>query len=139
MLKQADFYILKQQDEQARRRFACRLAQKIYMSKLTLYIRTANEAESALLDELLWTFDDISFVPHAVGTQLTDGTPVVINHLPYQQATDVTMNLTDATLNDTKSERLCELVLGLPESTQLARKRYKDYQAQSLKLNTYKI
>ena len=45
---------------------ACRLAEKACDQGLRVAVRTAGPAQTAELDDLMWTFSDRSFVPHGV-------------------------------------------------------------------------
>ena len=61
-----DFYLLAAPDPRSRLATACRLAEKAFDQGLRVTVRTASPAEAVELDDLLWTFSDGSFVPHAV-------------------------------------------------------------------------
>ena len=61
-----DFYLLSDTEPRARLRTACRLAEKAYDQGLRVTLRTGGAAETAEIDELLWSFSDRSFVPHSV-------------------------------------------------------------------------
>jgi len=61
-----DFYLLSDTEPRARLRTACRLAEKAYDQGLRVTLRTGGAAETAEIDELLWSFSDRSFVPHCV-------------------------------------------------------------------------
>ena len=63
---QVDFYVLTAADRRSRLTTACRLAEKAYDQGLRVAVRTSSPAETAEVDELLWTFSDRSFVPHGV-------------------------------------------------------------------------
>ena len=63
-MSRVDFYVLAGTGEPSRHRFACRLAEKAYRLNNTVHIHTASQQQAELLDELLWTFRDGSFVPH---------------------------------------------------------------------------
>ena len=67
-MARVDFYVLNQSGEQARRQFACKLAEKAYRLKNTVHIVAGSRADAERLDELLWTFRDGSFVPHHIVT-----------------------------------------------------------------------
>jgi DNA polymerase-3 subunit chi len=92
-----DFYLLRDTEPRARLRTACRLAEKAYEQGLRVALQTDGAAETAELDELLWTFSDRSFVPHCVwpadATAAAD-TPVLIGSgaLPESHR-DVLVNL----------------------------------------------
>lgn len=78
-----DFYVLAGADGAARLRFACRLVEKAYLRSHRVRVQCEPGGEAAAFDELLWTFADHSFVPHArlaadSGPRATDGTPVWI-------------------------------------------------------------
>ena len=74
------FYLLKQGDEQARYLIACRLAQAALQKKAPLYIHLHDQAEMNYLDNLLWTYNDISFVAHEVLSTQTPTSPVVLGY-----------------------------------------------------------
>lgn len=65
-MTRVDFYLLPTQDAKSRLRFVCRLASKAFVSQRKLHILTASRAECHALDHLLWSHDDISFIPHAI-------------------------------------------------------------------------
>ncbi|MDQ1342927.1 MAG: polymerase subunit chi, partial [Pseudomonadota bacterium] len=76
-----DFYLLGAPDPRARLATACRLAEKAFDQGMRVTVRTASPAEAVELDDLLWTFSDRSFVPHAVwpaDPALAEETPVLI-------------------------------------------------------------
>ncbi len=78
---QVDFYLLGAADRRARLTTACRLAEKACDQGLRVAVRTASPSETAELDELMWTYSDRSFVPHAVWPAepaVADHTPVLI-------------------------------------------------------------
>jgi DNA polymerase-3 subunit chi len=60
-----DFLVLADADPRERLRTACRLAEEIYDEGLKVTVRVATTDEATALDELMWTFSDRSFVPHA--------------------------------------------------------------------------
>lgn len=60
-----DFYILQDGEALDRERFSCQLARKVFRLGQRLHIHAEGDAEVAQLDELLWTFSDVSFLPHA--------------------------------------------------------------------------
>ena len=63
-MTRADFYIV---DVPAiPYRFVCQIADKVRNEGYDMYIHTASREEAATIDDLLWTFRDIGFLPHAV-------------------------------------------------------------------------
>ncbi len=65
LLTRVDFYVTDAAGALARERLACRIAAKAAGLGHRLHIHLATEAALEKLDELLWTFADTSFLPHA--------------------------------------------------------------------------
>lgn len=86
-----DFYHL--HTSANRNLFLCRLIEKIFSRQHQLYVRCQDLAEAHRLDDQLWTFNDISFIPHG----LDDGhSPIEIGcgNIPSHHH-DVLLNLSD--------------------------------------------
>ena len=98
-MTQVDFYILREQGEQERLGFACRLVEKALGQGLRIYIHTPNENAAQDIDDLLWSFKPDSFIPHAiigVDAELTDDEeiPVFIGFGDqHQEGADLLINL----------------------------------------------
>ena len=69
-MARVDFYILAQPDERERQLLACKLAEKAWRPDHSVYIHTRDPADAEHLYDLLWTFRDGSFVPHAYRNRL---------------------------------------------------------------------
>jgi DNA polymerase-3 subunit chi len=129
---QVDFYTLGAADRRARLVTACRLAEKACEQGLKIVVRTGSAAETAELDELLWTFADSSFVPHTVWPTdpATAGlTPVLVGSsaLPDSHR-DVLINLAaDAPGDFSTYARVCEIVGGDEEARKAGRRRWRTY------------
>lgn len=73
-----DFYVLPE-GEAVRERFACRIVEKAWSQGHAVYVQSADRAEAAQLDALLWTYRAGSFLPHAlVDEQTPVGEPPVL-------------------------------------------------------------
>ena len=59
-----DFYILEEPSPSGRLKVACKLAEKAYLAAQTVLVWHTDPAELRAFDEMLWTFNDGSFVPH---------------------------------------------------------------------------
>lgn len=82
-MARVDFYILAQSRGGASEHFMCRLVARVYGAGEPLWVRVASEAAADELDTRLWTFDDLSFIPHArPGDPVADETPVLIHPSP---------------------------------------------------------
>ena len=127
-----DFYLLGAPDPRARLATACRLAEKAFHQGLRVAMHTTSPAETAELDELLWTFSDRSFVPHAVwpaDSSLADETPVLIasGALPATHR-DVLINLGGEPPADALCfGRICEIVGADEAAKRQARVRWRSY------------
>ena len=66
MTERVDFYILKSAAAKQRWAFACRLTEKAYLKDLKIVIVNDTLADAKALDELLWTFNERSFIPHQI-------------------------------------------------------------------------
>lgn len=142
-MSRVDFYILAGTGESSRHGFACRLAEKAYRLKNTVHIHTANRQQAEVLDQLLWTFRDGSFVPHQLcGVPgKSTGAPVTIGFDEAEIADqDLLINLTDGIPEKAASfPRVAELVTSDEESRQKSRKRFVDYRELGAELTTHNI
>jgi DNA polymerase III subunit chi len=137
-MNRADFYILPENSMPDR--FACTMANKVWQNGNNVYIHSANREAAVLMDDLLWTFNDISFLPH----DLCDGhnhgnAPVLIGwneHLPDN--CQVMINLTeDIPATADKFSRIIEIVAGNKEFRQSARNRYRNYRDRGYELHDH--
>ena len=62
-MTRADFYIVP--EPAIPYRFVCQLADKVRNEGYDIYVHAASREAAATIDDLLWTFRDISFLPHA--------------------------------------------------------------------------
>ena len=126
-----DFYILDTADEQSRRVTACKLVEKALRQGHRIFIQTASEDETKMLDDLLWTFRQGSFVPHApAGLEADeDASPVLIGHaVPPSGMDDVLVNLSGEVPEEyQRFGRLAEVVDQNEARRQAGRVRYKAY------------
>jgi DNA polymerase III subunit chi len=139
-MSRVDFYILP--DGAGTERFACSIAKKAWTSGNRVHIHTQSEENAKSMDDLLWTFRDISFIPHELynGT-INEDTPVTIgfgNDFPEQ--TQVVINLDLEIPTFVKSfERIVEIVGGDETNKQYARQRYKQYKTSDFETHDHKI
>lgn len=61
-----DFYILPDNDSEARLRFACRLIDKAQRLGHKVFVATDGQSQAQSLSELLWTQQPESFIPHEI-------------------------------------------------------------------------
>lgn len=122
-------------------RAACRLTRKIVGQGYTAYIQTTDSGQSGRLDDLLWTFDQGSFVPHRLDSGDEDPAPVTIGCRPPEtNPPDVLISLgPDIPDHFHVYRRIAEVVDGTDDDKQLARQRYKAYKERGCELETHHI
>jgi len=142
-MPQVDFFVLAGDDPSARRLYTCRLAEKAWKAGHKVFIRASDTTEAALLDELLWTFRQGSFVPHALAGNQGDD-PLVPVLIGVSQAPegfhDFLINLAADIPPDWRHfQRIAEIVDADPGVRQAGRDKYRSYQSQDIKPATHKI
>jgi len=143
MTERVDFYVLKSATPKQRWIFACRLAEKAYLSDLKVVILQDDLSDARALDELLWTFNERSFVPHELCLDETfdADTPVHIGldagKLP---AGDLLVNLTDRLPSGLERyARVAEIIDADVERRREGRERFKSYRDLKLILETHQL
>ncbi|MBY0438279.1 MAG: DNA polymerase III subunit chi [Burkholderiales bacterium] len=137
-MTRVDFYI----NVEARERTACKIAAKAIERGARLFVLTADEAQSERVDRLMWTFAQLSFLPHVRAAHpLAARTPVIVDHvadpLPHDQ---VLLNLTDETpAVFSRFERLVEIVSLDPDDRQRARTRWRFYSERGYALASHDL
>lgn len=65
-MKRALFYITQQNSQSENYPVIARLASQLINQNHKIYCSVDTEAEAEQLDQILWTFNDISFLPHKI-------------------------------------------------------------------------
>lgn len=136
-----DFYILPDSVPRGRLLLACRLAERAYREGLTAYIHTAGPAEADALDDLLWTFKEQSFVPHArCPAAPDDPSPVLIGSgadcAPMQMLINLDREIPPF-VDD--FQRVAEVVDQHPDVLQASRVRFRAYRERGVAPTTHKL
>lgn len=137
-----DFYLLSEQHGAAQEKFVCRLAEKAYKLGKRLYIHTASAAQTAQLDDLLWTFRAGSFLPHDRYTRnAQDKTPILLGHDQEPDASiDVLINMTaEVPPFFSRFERVAEIIPNDEGLKQKGRERYKFYRDRGYALEMHNL
>ena len=142
-----DFYILEGDKSGNREQFACRIAEKAYRLGHGVYIHTGDAGRSAKLDELLWTFKQGSFIPHAIDGQSPDpDAPVLIGHLAeldvssHAKGREVLINLAqEIPLFFSSFERVAEIIDQEAENKTKGRERFRFYRDRGYSMKTHTI
>lgn len=140
-MTRADFYIVP--EPAIPYRFVCQVADKVRNEGYDIYIHAASREEAAAIDDLLWTFRDISFLPHAA-IDSADGVedcPIIIGWEGETPAPRrVLINLSGAMPDNPDAyERIIEVVPSDPAGRQQARLRYKDYRDKGVEMYSHNI
>jgi len=132
-----------------RLRTACQIARKRYLAGDRLLVYCSDGARLTAFDRLLWAFDDISFIPHVrADDRLAPETPVVLTASSPEaaraamggEAQPWLLNLDDGCPPGSESfARIMEVVSDDPAERQVARERWRAYQALGLQLNAHDL
>lgn len=141
-MTQVDFYLLNTPETQQRDNFICRLVEKIYRQRHTIHIHCKDQSETHRLDELLWTFSDISFIPHNICGEGPNAPPPIqlgFDTTPKKNI-NVLINLsTTIPIFYASFARVLEIVPEDEVLQTIAREHYQFYKSKNLILNTHKI
>lgn len=130
---------------------ACQVARKRYDAGERLVVYCSDQRRLAAFDRLLWTFDDIAFIPHAAGDDPSaDATPVVLTpQAPDALLRDAAaeaesptwlLNLDDACPPAyTRFMRVMEIVSDADDDKLAARQRWRTYAAAGDDVRSHKI
>lgn len=144
-MTQVDFYILDTDSDDARLRLACRIADKATQRDQHVFIHSSSDEEARKLDELLWTFDQGSFIPHRVVRGALEATPpepvlIGVAEPPGPGRWDVLVNLAaEVPEFFSRYERVAEVVDGDAVRREQSRERYRFYRDRGYKLDTHKV
>ena len=140
-MTRVDFYILPDQNRNNLQLFTCRLAEKAWQQGHRIMIQTGSADESHHLDDLLWTFKDGSFIPHAIiGSDADEEQPIMIGHEDMSHVTcDLLINISATTPQQQQFKRLAEVVNQEADCKQLGREHYKQYREQGFDLHHHEM
>jgi DNA polymerase-3 subunit chi len=144
-MPRVDFYVLTNNVSEGRLQYTCRLVHKIYTLGKSAYIHAANEDQARRLDDMMWTFDQSSFLPHQRhGGSYNDESPapIMISHEPPAelQSADVLISLLEsAPVYANRFGRVAELVDNDPQGKASARERFRQYRERGFELETHRV
>jgi DNA polymerase III subunit chi len=144
MTERVDFYVLKSAAQKPRLTVACRLAQMAYLRDLRVIVWSDDAAEAKMLDELLWTFTEDSFVPHQLCARDQSPAPdvpvSVTSSLDAVAAADLLINMSARLPAQVERfGRVAEIIDADPERRRLGRERFKSYRDLKLPLETHQV
>jgi DNA polymerase-3 subunit chi len=143
---QVDFYILEAAAAREWLRTACRLAEKAWHKGHRVFIHTDSRETARTIDDMLWTYRQDSFVPHALyGDRLNVAPeslePVLVGDGSAQPADiDVLINLSETVPPFAHtSARVAEIVAGEESARRAGRIRYRDYRDRGIAIQQHDL
>jgi DNA polymerase-3 subunit chi len=112
--------------------YACRLVRKARAANCQVALLVRDHAELMALDQALWTFSELDFLPHVLADDpLAANTPIILTdrddvELPHHQ---ILINLSATTpVYFARFERMFEIISSDAAETAAGRDRYRFYQ-----------
>jgi len=139
-----DFYLLNTLIQEELYRFTCRLIDKAYLMQKKIFIQVSSREEGQRIDELLWTFRDVSFIPHRyleVSSVIDAPLSVTIaTDKPSQLDADILFNLSDKVPTYfPEFSHIIEVVSEEKKNKNQSRQKYKFYKTQNCQLTTHNM
>ncbi|MDQ2077241.1 DNA polymerase III subunit chi [Marinimicrobium sp. ABcell2] len=141
-MTEVSFYILQDSEAQARWQFACRLVEKAQRLGHEVLVVVDSAAEADYLDELLWSFNPESFVPHRrIDAQDQPAAPVEITaNGDCGDHHDVLVNLSQRVPEHfSRFQRLSEVVIQEPQVLQCTREHFSFYKSRGYPIQSRNI
>ena len=128
----AIFYILDSDDDI--NYCTCKIIKKFYEEGKKILVSSKNSILIDDLNKLLWTFEQLSFIPHSTSKDYDSLTPVLLTETSYKNDSiikkdyNIFINLDDEVKTDYYNyEIVIELVSGNEHQKNLAREKYLYY------------
>ena len=133
----AIFYILDSDDDI--NYCTCKIIKKFYEEGKKILVSSKNSILIDNLNKLLWTFEQLSFIPHSTSKDYDSFTPVLLTETGYKNDSiikkdyNIFINLDDEVKTDYHNyEIVIELVSGNEHQKNLAREKYLYYKKNRL-------
>jgi DNA polymerase-3 subunit chi len=140
------FYVLGGTEPNTRLSYACRLVEKAYKLQNRIHAHAGDANVAKVLDTLLWTFRQGSFVPHELLTADRQPTaPITIGSTAAADGTeppdaDLLINLAGEVPEFFKRyPRIVEIIDGRPACREAGRARHRFYRDQGLETETHEV
>jgi DNA polymerase III subunit chi len=121
--------------------YACRLVRKARAANCKIVMLAEDGSQLAALDEALWTFSDLDFLPHVTaGSPLAAQTPVILSdsdaaELPHHE---ILINLSSAMpVHFARFERMFEIISSDETDRLAGRERYRFYKERGYPLTHF--
>lgn len=144
MKKIALFYILNKAEDL--KISVCKIIKEYYKKKYKIFVSSRSNDLVNELNNLLWTFEQISFIPHCTTKNYDKNSPILLSGKDSFPKTvnlkeyDVWLNLDDEVEeNYTDFEIILEIVSQNEKQRILSRKRYLNYQKNNFEVKHEKL
>ncbi len=134
-----DFYVLESSSRSACEQFACKLIEKVFNLNHRVYVHADSVQQVNTMDNLLWTFNQGSFLPHGIVDENDKcNNPIALGcndklTCHYDVLINLSSNVPDV---HRQFSRIVEFV-GADKS--LARNKFRHYQQLDYEINTHNI
>lgn len=138
----ATFHVMPDEsDDNAHFYYACLQAAHFYRQQQRVYIFTPDQTIAHQIDELLWSFEADSFVPHnLVGEGPRQGSPVEIGWQPLKGRRPILINLASTVPNFAgQFAQVIDFVPANEENKQLARDRFRTCRQWGFQVETHQV
>jgi len=135
----ADFYLIdKPRFREQPLLLVCELAKKAFAARLPLLVLARDFAQAEAVDELLWSFDEDSFIPHQMAGDEDDASTAVLIVPPGIETDDrpLVINLRD-TCAPGRYERVLEVVSADPAARDGSRARWTEYRRRGFEVGKF--
>ncbi|MDR1012610.1 MAG: DNA polymerase III subunit chi [Coxiellaceae bacterium] len=142
MLTKVTFFIFNNNSLDEYLIYTCRVIEKIYSKNHKIHIHTKNQEEAQNFDTRLWTFSDISFIPHKIhNSNSTLNIPIIIGYKnSAPQHRDTLINLSTEVFPSYQNfDKLIEIIPHDDQLKDLARKRFQTYKKEGFAIEVFKV
>ncbi|MEB3766928.1 DNA polymerase III subunit chi [Acinetobacter sp. MD2] len=130
------FYLFEKSPER-QAESACRLSRKILKQSKKIWWHCTNVVQQQQLDELLWSFDPNSFIPHGIHDE--KAAVCISEHLP-KSGHWVVFNFTEHVLAPQDTiEHMIEIVENQESTKMVGREKFKQYRRLGFSPRTFKL
>jgi DNA polymerase-3 subunit chi len=140
-MTRVDFYVISEQTGSNTDQISCRLTSKAFEQGQSVFIHADSSEQAARIDEMLWTFRDISFIPHArIDSPEAEQAPILIGTEIIGSNASVLLNLAHPAPSAFHDfQRVVEIVPLEADRRREARQRFRFYQDQGITPTTHEL
>ncbi len=136
-MPQVDFYIIKDNHPY---QFAWRLIEKIYSKKHQVLIQVDSTQQAKFIDDTLWTYQDIQFIPHALLQDKIDAPILICQGDEPSNINDVLVNFSGQVPSRCHQfKRIIEIVANDENWKKISRTHFSFYKTQNFEIKTHQL